>query len=63
MFSCELCEISKNIFFYRTPPMAASDILCLSDNFIKTDWFSQFSSFFMVFKKTEASVYLPAQSS
>ena len=62
MFSCELCEISKNTFFYRTTPMTASDILCLRDNFIKTDWFSQFSSLFMVFKKIEASVYLPAQS-
>ena len=24
VFSCELCEISKNTFSYRTPPMAAS---------------------------------------
>ena len=24
MFSCELCEISKIIFTYRTPPVAAS---------------------------------------
>ena len=23
-FSCEFCEISKNTFFYRTPPVAAS---------------------------------------
>ena len=23
MFSCEFCEISKNIFSYRTPPVAA----------------------------------------
>ena len=23
-FSCEICEIFKNIFFYRTPPAAAS---------------------------------------
>ena len=26
MFSCEFCEISKNTFFYRTPPVAASGI-------------------------------------
>ena len=26
MFSCEFCEISKNTFFYRTPPVAASDL-------------------------------------
>ena len=24
VFSCEFCEISKNIFFYRTHPVAAS---------------------------------------
>ena len=24
VFFCELCEISKNTFFYRTPPEAAS---------------------------------------
>ena len=24
MFSCEFCEISKNKFFYRTPPVVAS---------------------------------------
>ena len=25
MFFCEFCEISKNTFFYRTPPAAASE--------------------------------------
>ena len=25
VFSCEFCDISKNIVFYRTPPVAASD--------------------------------------
>ena len=25
VFSCEFCEISKNNFFYRTPPAAASE--------------------------------------
>ena len=24
VFSCEFCEIFKNIFFYTTPPVAAS---------------------------------------
>ena len=24
VFSCEFCEISKNIYSYRTPPVAAS---------------------------------------
>ena len=26
LFSCGFCEISKNIFFYRTPQVAASDV-------------------------------------
>ena len=26
VFSCEFCEIFKNTFFYRTPPVAASVI-------------------------------------
>ena len=25
VFSCEFCEISKNTFFHRTPPVAASE--------------------------------------
>ena len=25
VFSCEFCEISKNTFSYKTPPVAASD--------------------------------------
>ena len=25
VFSCKFCEISKNMFFYRTPPVAASE--------------------------------------
>ena len=27
VFSCEFCEISKNTFPYRTPPVAASECL------------------------------------
>ena len=27
VFYCEFCEISKNDFFYRTPLVAASDVL------------------------------------
>ena len=26
VFFCEFWEISKNAFFYRTPPIAASDV-------------------------------------
>ena len=25
VFSCEICEIFRNTFFYRTPPVAVSD--------------------------------------
>ena len=32
VFSREFCEISKNIFFYRTPPMTAS-LLMIAFNF------------------------------
>ena len=31
MFSCEFCEISKNNFSYRTPPLAASGNTFLSE--------------------------------
>ena len=27
MFPCEICEIFKNTYFYRTPPETASEIL------------------------------------
>ena len=27
VFSCEYCEISKNIFFYKTPQVDASKII------------------------------------
>ena len=38
MFSCEFCEIPKNIFSYRTPLVAASDIThfeTLSESFLQ----------------------------
>ena len=25
VFSCKFCEVFKNTFFYRTPPVAASE--------------------------------------
>ena len=31
VFSCDFCKISKNTFFYRTPPMGASDFVKLPD--------------------------------
>ena len=32
VFSCEFCEILKNTFFYRTPPVATSEVV---SNFLK----------------------------
>ena len=31
VFSCEFCEISKNTFSYRTPPVAAFTIVLIND--------------------------------
>ena len=30
VFSCEFCKISKNTFYYKTPLVAASELLDLS---------------------------------
>ena len=30
VFSCEFCKISKNVFFYKTPPVPASGSNCLA---------------------------------
>ena len=48
VFSCEICEIFNNIFFYRTPPVAALDSTqlykkgdsgsCFSVSFAKCYW-------------------------
>ena len=36
MFSCEFWNIFKNIFFHRTPPVAASDIDIDETNTVET---------------------------
>ena len=36
VFSCEFCKISKNTFSYKTPPVAASDLLRMGKGFSKT---------------------------
>ena len=33
VFSCDFCQISKNTFSYRTPPMAASDTGIFENSF------------------------------
>ena len=57
VFSCEFCEISKNIFSHRTPPVAASVItrsvlkkLNVHNNnlyvrFLKTMWYVFYNVF------------------
>ena len=36
VFSCEFCEIFKNTFFYRTPPVDASEYTILSGGALTT---------------------------
>ena len=43
VFSCKFWEISKNTFFYRIPPMAAS----VSSNTLTKDSFTQISNCFL----------------
>ena len=35
VFSCEICEIFKNVFFHRTPPVADHDFIKLGLRFFK----------------------------
>ena len=34
VFSCDFCGIFKNTYFYRTPPMAASDAYLAPDGLL-----------------------------
>ena len=43
VFPCEFCEISKNAFSYRTPPVAASGLAYRYETIIED--FKQFQSF------------------
>ena len=57
MFSCEICEILKNTFFYRTPPVSAFAELFHSDsNSLRDAWvlkwkFLYLSTYAMEFQK------------
>ena len=42
VFSCEFCEISKNTFSYRTPPVTVSDIITYQLHHYLSSWFSTF---------------------
>ena len=37
VFSCEFCEISKNTFFHRTPPAAASETLLIHESLTRNN--------------------------
>ena len=49
VFSCEFCEISKNTFSYRTPPVAASEVTIKQSDLKHTPskklWFSSLQVF------------------
>ena len=38
VFSCEFCEISKKKFFYRTPPVAASEKIAIYKTCFHSPW-------------------------
>ena len=46
VFSCEFCEVSKNTFFHRTPPVAACVIFIA-----KINQLSLFSAFFSIMQE------------
>ena len=39
VFSCEFCEIFKSTFFYRTPPVDASECTILSGGALQLEMF------------------------
>ena len=41
VFSCEICEISKNAFSYRTPPVAASKFCDIFKNVFFIEHFQE----------------------
>ena len=49
VYSCDLCEVSKNTFSYRTPPVAASvydhNSLRARDEFIQPIIYKRFDCF------------------
>ena len=47
VFSCDFCEISKNTFSYRTPPVAVS----LYDDTIATDFIANIKNLFICWHK------------
>ena len=42
MFSCEFCEISKNTFFHKTPLVATSEALQLTEQHVVTQNYKSF---------------------
>ena len=62
LFSCDFCEISKNTFSYRAPPLAASDshkgiLIRPHDNYRFTNDKTKFSSW-EVFRGTSGRLII-----
>ena len=45
VLSCEFCEVSKNTFFYRTPPVAASVVMQFS---LKIEWSQWYINIYII---------------
>ena len=59
MFSCEFCEICKNTYFYRTPPVAASKLTLtlLLNWFLFRRWNITTPLMYLLLSKYEMSFY------
>ena len=63
MFSCKFCEISKNTFFYWTPPVAASNKLCWKNQCfvsIKNQWIGNLEMRQLKFASLLANIFVKA---
>ena len=60
VFSCEFCEISKNTFSYRTPPVAASGTCnwCAAEGIISLCWRWIFTGLLRHFQKHADVIYI-----
>ena len=51
VFSCEFCKIFKNTFFYRTPPVAASNETSSRDSEKVNLFYLKFKTFMLIIYK------------
>ena len=50
MFFCEYCETLRSAFFYRTPPVAASDLALFANILIRTKFLAVYIASINMFK-------------